>query len=145
MIILRFSKDITKKELTRALARLKSTNSDVYLINRDSPDFTDVICDSDAGDDELLKRSGALTVIRSSESYILASRNYQHIAIDILPESNWRRGKTPLIIGGPCSVEDRAQVLEIAHAVRESGADADRKSTRLNSSHIQKSRMPSSA
>ena len=37
------------------------------------------------------------------------------------------------------------QALEIAEALVRSGAIEDRKSTRLNSSHIQKSRMPSSA
>jgi len=126
MIILRFPKTITKKELTRTRNRLKSINGDVYVINSDRPDFTDVICNSDADDDELLKQSGALAIIHSLESYVLASRNYQNIVVNVLSGSNWQRGKTPLIIGGPCSVEDRVQVLEIAHAVRESGADAFR-------------------
>ena len=36
-------------------------------------------------------------------------------------------------------------LLEVANALRFSHRFADRKSTRLNSSHIQKSRMPSSA
>ena len=35
--------------------------------------------------------------------------------------------------------------LEVVLAPREAVAEIDRKSTRLNSSHIQKSRMPSSA
>jgi 3-deoxy-7-phosphoheptulonate synthase len=126
MIILRFPKNITKNELTKTLARLKSIISAEYMINHDRPDFTDLICGSNADDNELLKKSGALTVIHSQESYVLASRSYQNIAANILHESGWQSGKMPLIIGGPCSVEDRAQVLEIAHAVREAGADAFR-------------------
>jgi 3-deoxy-7-phosphoheptulonate synthase len=126
MIILRFPKDIAKKELIRALAKVKSIHGDVYVINHDRQDFTDVICCSDVDDNELLRRSGALAVIHPQEPYILASRNYQKTATDILSGGSWQRGSTPLIIGGPCSVEDRSQVLEIAHAVRESGADAFR-------------------
>jgi len=125
MVILRFPKNVTKKELTRALVRLKPL-SDVYTVNFDRPDSVNVICDSDAEDDELLKMSGALAVIRSQEPYVLASRAYQKVGTDIPLNGYWQRGKIPLIVGGPCSVEDRTQVLEIAHAVREGGANAFR-------------------
>jgi 3-deoxy-7-phosphoheptulonate synthase len=125
MIILRFPKNVTKKELTRALVRLKPL-SDVYTVNYDRLDSVDVICDSDAEDDELLKMSGALAVIRSQEPYVLASHTYQKVGTDIPLNGHWQRTSAPLIIGGPCSVEDRVQVLEIAHAVREAGANAFR-------------------
>lgn len=125
MIILRFPKNVTKKEITRALVRLKPL-SDIYTVNYDKPDSVNVICDSDAEDDELLKVSGALAVVRSQEPYVLASRAYQKVGTDIPLNGHWQRTSAPLIIGGPCSVEDRAQVLEIAYAVREAGANAFR-------------------
>jgi len=125
MIILRFPKNITKKELTRVLIRLKPVG-EVHAINRERQDSVDVICDSDMDDDKLLKMSGAIAIIHSQEPYVLASRAYQNIGMDISLDGHWQRGAAPLIIGGPCSVEDRVQVLEIAHAVREAGADAFR-------------------
>ena len=63
----------------------------------------------------------------------------------------------PLLIAGPCSAETEKQVLDIAHQLKDSDTIVyragiwkprtrpDRKSTRLNSSHSQQSRMPSSA
>ena len=125
MIILRFPVNVTKKELTRALAKLKSLG-DIYTINRDRDDSVDVICDSSTDDEELLKVSGALAILHVDESYVLASRTYQNIDMNISLDGYWQRGSAPLIIGGPCSVEDRVQVLEIAHAVREAGANAFR-------------------
>src|SRR5580765_8399971 len=110
MVILRFPKNVTKKEITRALVRLKHL-SDVYAVNYDRPDSVNVICDSDAEDDELLKASGAIAVIRSQEPYVLAGRAYQKIDTDIPLNGHWQRTSAPLIIGGPCSVEDRVQVL----------------------------------
>ena len=51
-----------------------------------------------------------------------------------------------LIVSGSLSPEmDPSFYDEVIDIVREKGAELDRKSTRLNSSHIQKSRMPSSA
>ena len=53
-----------------------------------------------------------------------------------------RRGDTPLPVRTPLPVE---LPEELAAQLRAAAAQQNRKSTRLNSSHIQKSRMPSSA
>ena len=75
-------------------------------------------------------------------------------------------GNNPLVlIAGPCVIEDEKSTFEIAKSIKEissefnipfifkasfdkanrSSVKSDRKSTRLNSSHIPLSRMPSSA
>ena len=126
MIILRFPKNSTKKELDRALAWVKSMNGDVYTIYRERQDSIDVICEIDIDDDQLLTNTGALALIHPQEPYVLASRNYQNVDTTITFGKGWQRGAAPLIIGGPCSIEDRSQTLEIAHAVQEAGADAFR-------------------
>src|SRR5690348_16346277 len=38
------------------------------------------------------------------------------------PDSPKAGGKKVAVIGGPCSVENKSQLLEIAHAVKEAGA-----------------------
>ena len=63
-------------------------------------------------------------------------------------------GERLLVIAGPCTIDPKNPnyFYETAAAVKEAGANVirggvwkDRKSTRLNSSHSQQSRMPSSA
>ena len=55
----------------------------------------------------------------------------------------WRNGILTLIDEPEKDVKERIKTFE--DACREIGIDADRKSTRLNSSHRSQSRMPSSA
>ncbi len=61
-------------------------------------------------------------VVRVSRPYKLASREFS-VQDTVVPLNGVRFGETPIvIIAGPCSVESRTQMLEIAHAVREAGA-----------------------
>ena len=61
-----------------------------------------------------------------------------------LTEAGWLAALIPEQYGGSgLSMKEASVILEEIN--RSGGNSADRKSTRLNSSHIQKSRMPSSA
>jgi 3-deoxy-7-phosphoheptulonate synthase len=65
-----------------------------------------------------------LAVQRISQPYKLASRQFhQHDSVFHLNGFTIGGAAIP-IIAGPCSVESRAQILEIAQAVREAGANA---------------------
>ena len=67
---------------------------------------------------------GVLEVQRISKPYKLASRQF-HEQDSVFPLDGFQIGGAEIaIIAGPCSVEGRAQILEIAHAVKEAGADA---------------------
>ncbi len=67
---------------------------------------------------------GVLAVQRISQPYKLASRQV-HSADSVFPLDGFTVGGDEIaIIAGPCSVEGRAQLLEIAQAVREAGANA---------------------
>ncbi len=67
---------------------------------------------------------GVLAVQRISQPYKLASRQF-HPADSVFPLDGFTVGGDEIaIIAGPCSVEGRAQLLEIAQAVREAGANA---------------------
>jgi 3-deoxy-7-phosphoheptulonate synthase len=67
---------------------------------------------------------GVESVIRISQPYKLASRQF-HPKNSIFPLDGFNIGGDEItIIAGPCSVESREQLLETALAVREAGAHA---------------------
>ena len=67
---------------------------------------------------------GVLEVQRISKPYKLASRQF-HEQDSVFQLDGFNVGGTEIpIIAGPCSVESRAQILEIAQAVKEAGANA---------------------
>ena len=74
--------------------------------------------------DQFLQLPGVDRVVPISRPYKLASREFR-------PENSYFPldgvsvgGGQVVLIAGPCSVENRTQLLEIAHAVREAGAHA---------------------
>jgi 3-deoxy-7-phosphoheptulonate synthase len=68
--------------------------------------------------------SGVLSVQRISQPYKLASRQF-HEQDSVFKLDGFSIGGAEIpIIAGPCAVESRAQILEIAQAVKESGANA---------------------
>ena len=67
---------------------------------------------------------GVLEVQRISKPYKLASRQF-HEHDSVFPLNGFTIGASEIpIIAGPCSVESREQILEIAEAVKEAGANA---------------------
>ena len=67
---------------------------------------------------------GVESVMRISQPYKLASRQFKP-ENSVIPFKGFSVGGDEIaIMAGPCSVESRAQLLEIAHAVREAGAHA---------------------
>jgi 3-deoxy-7-phosphoheptulonate synthase len=74
--------------------------------------------------EQYLRLPGVDQIIRISKPYKLSSREF--ISEDtVFPIDGISIGGQELVIvAGPCSVEDRVQLLEIAHAVREAGARA---------------------
>lgn len=67
---------------------------------------------------------GVESVMRISQPYKLASRQFKP-ENTVIPFNGFSVGAEEIgIIAGPCSVESRTQLLEVAHAVREAGAHA---------------------
>ncbi|MBW2647811.1 MAG: 3-deoxy-7-phosphoheptulonate synthase [Deltaproteobacteria bacterium] len=68
--------------------------------------------------------SGVQAVQRISQPYKLASRQF-HPENSIFPLNGFTIGGDEIpIIAGPCSVESRSQIIEVAQTIRESGANA---------------------
>jgi 3-deoxy-7-phosphoheptulonate synthase len=67
---------------------------------------------------------GVQSVQRISQPYKLASRQF-HPENSIFPLDGFTIGGDEIpIIAGPCSVESRSQIIEIAQAIKEAGANA---------------------
>jgi len=67
---------------------------------------------------------GVMLVQRISQPYKLASRQF-HREDSVFPIDGFSVGGEEIaVIAGPCSVEGRSQLLEIAQAVKEAGANA---------------------
>ncbi len=67
---------------------------------------------------------GVQSVQRISQPYKLASRQF-HPENSIIPLNGFTIGGDEiLIIAGPCSVESRSQIIEIAQIIKETGANA---------------------
>jgi 3-deoxy-7-phosphoheptulonate synthase len=67
---------------------------------------------------------GVLAVQRISQPYKLASRQF-HPENSVFPLDGFTIGGQEIpIIAGPCSVESRSKIIEVAHAVKEAGANA---------------------
>ncbi len=67
---------------------------------------------------------GVELVMRISKPYKLASRQFK-AENTVIPFNGFSIGAEEIgIIAGPCSVESRSQLIEVAHAVREAGANA---------------------
>ncbi len=67
---------------------------------------------------------GVMLVQRISQPYKLASRQF-HPEDSVFPIDGFNVGGEEIaVIAGPCSVEGRSQLLEIAQAVKEAGANA---------------------
>jgi 3-deoxy-7-phosphoheptulonate synthase len=67
---------------------------------------------------------GVLNVTRISQPYKMASRQFHPQDSVFKLDGFTVGGKDITLIAGPCSVESRSQLLEVAQAVREAGASA---------------------
>ena len=74
--------------------------------------------------EQFMQLPGVDRIVPISRPYKLASREFipenSHFPLDGVEVG----GPGVIIIAGPCSVESRSQILEVAHAVREAGAHA---------------------
>ncbi len=72
--------------------------------------------------DEMEVLPGVIEVVRITKPYKLASREFHPDATKIMVKDVEIGGKTPIIMAGPCSVEDEEQMVSTAKAVKASGA-----------------------
>lgn len=72
--------------------------------------------------DRLIRLPGVLELIRVTSPYKLVSREFQETDTLVQVGSVTIGGPTLTVIAGPCTVENREQLLDVAHEVRAAGA-----------------------
>ncbi len=121
IIILR--SDATQKEISQVIQRVEHYGAQVHLSQGRERTIVGVIGDVRVVNrDEFMLMPFVDRVLLVSRPYKRASREFS-AQNTVVPMDGIQFGADEIvIIAGPCSVESRSQMLEIAHAVREAGA-----------------------
>ncbi len=124
-MIVVMSVNASARDISEVIARIRSMGYDVHLSEGKERTIIGVIGRGRPIDrDQLALMPGVNNVMPVSHPFKIASREY-HPDDTVVPLNGIRVGGPDLlIIAGPCSVEGREQIIEIAHAVREAGATA---------------------
>ncbi|MBZ0315476.1 MAG: 3-deoxy-7-phosphoheptulonate synthase [Anaerolineae bacterium] len=124
-MIVVMSSAATAREISEVIARIRAMGYEVHLSEGKERTIIGIIGRGRPVDrDQLGVMSGVQDVIPVSHPYKIASREY-HPDDTQVPLNGINVGGPDLaIIAGPCSVEGRSEIIEIAHIVREAGATA---------------------
>lgn len=114
----------SKKDLERVSGLVLEKGLAISVVNGDEQSIIGVIGDTTKIDPRLIEVDEAVDhVMRVSEPYKLANRAF-HPDDTIIEVGNLKIGGDNLVlIAGPCSVESEEQVIEVAKAVKASGAN----------------------
>ena len=113
------------EDVSNVVARVEAEGLHAHLSSGEERTVIGVVGDIRfVNRDQFLRMRGVSHIVPISRPYKLTSREF--IPHDsVFPIDGVSIGaKDIVIIAGPCSVEDRSQLLETAHAVREAGARA---------------------
>ncbi|MBI9043289.1 MAG: 3-deoxy-7-phosphoheptulonate synthase [Anaerolineaceae bacterium] len=115
----------SQEQIDAIVQRIKDNELSAHLSTGEERTIIGVIGDGrPIMKDQFLHLPGVDRVVPISRSFKLASREF-HPDATIFPLDGTKvGGDEVVIIAGPCSVESREQLLEIAHAVKEAGAQA---------------------
>lgn len=121
MIVMRT--DATEEQIQNVILRVRDSGLQAHLSQGSERTVIGVVGDiRNIQVDQIQRQAGVDRLVPISRPYKLASREFR--AEDtVFPVNGMSIGDGGvLVIAGPCSVEDRTQLLETAHAVREAGA-----------------------
>ncbi len=118
-------KDASPQQIENVVARVRSQGLSVHLSQGAERVVIGAIGDDRAvSKDQFMLLDGVDRVLPILRPYKLASREFSDQDTRVQIGERDVGGNAVLLIAGPCSVESRSQILEIAHAVREAGAHA---------------------
>ncbi len=123
MIIMRTS--ATPKDVENVVARVKSLALDAHLSTGAERTVSGVVGDGRIDKSLFIRLPGVDSIVPISKPYKLASREfYPENSLVPIGDNHIVGNGTPTIIAGPCAVESREQLLEVAYTVKDAGAHA---------------------
>jgi 3-deoxy-7-phosphoheptulonate synthase len=118
--------DATARDISNVIARVRLDGYEVHLSEGEQHTIIGLIGESPTPlrEDNYSAMDGVKKVVRVSTPYKIASREY-HPSDTCVALNGGRIGDRRLaVIAGPCSVESREQIIEVASAMKEAGATA---------------------
>ncbi|HVN55594.1 MAG TPA: 3-deoxy-7-phosphoheptulonate synthase [Anaerolineaceae bacterium] len=117
--------DASQEQISSVVERVESHGLHAHLSRGEERTVIGVVGDGRPIDqDHFLPLPGVDRILRISRPYKLASREFIPQNSKFPLDGIQIGGDGVVVIGGPCSVESRSQLLETAYAVREAGAHA---------------------
>ncbi|MBN1963792.1 MAG: 3-deoxy-7-phosphoheptulonate synthase [Anaerolineae bacterium] len=116
----------TTKEISAVIARVKTLGYEAHLSEGEARTIIGVVGDGNVNEysEQFELMDGVERTMPVSHPYKLASREFR-AKNSLVPLNGSKVGDRKIVvIAGPCSVESREQILEIAHAVKAAGASA---------------------
>jgi 3-deoxy-7-phosphoheptulonate synthase len=114
------------QEISDIIARVKADGYDAHLSEGEQQTIVGVVGESPTPlrEENYSAMEGVEKVVRISAPYKLASRHFHPNDTQVPLNGSHMGGQKVLVIAGPCSVESREQIIEIACALKEAGATA---------------------
>jgi len=116
----------TTKQIAAVVAQIKEFGYGAHLSEGQERTIIGIIGDDRKATDEeqIGLMEGVERTMRVTSPYKLASREFHPMNTTVSLNGSRVGESKILLIAGPCSVENRTQLLETAHAVKEAGAMA---------------------
>jgi len=115
----------TKEQVAHVISHIEENHLSAHIIKGAEQIVIGAVGESHSISTSIFETlPGVMLVQRISQPYKLASRQF-HREDSVFPIDGFSVGGEEIaVIAGPCSVEGRSQLLEIAQAVKEAGANA---------------------
>lgn len=121
-MIIAMNKDISQEEIDRILEMLRRFDVGVKFDRNKKPLIIRITENGvDLPKEKIETLPGVNQVIKTDQPYRLVSRDYRAENTLIQLDGLTIGGGTPVVIAGPCAVENEQQILEIARLVKSKG------------------------
>jgi 3-deoxy-7-phosphoheptulonate synthase len=114
------------RDISNVIARVKNDGYEAHLSEGDERTIIGLVGESPTPlrEDNYSTMDGVEKVMRVTAPYKLASREYHPQDTLVALNGSHAGSRKVLVIAGPCAVESREQIIDIACAVKEMGATA---------------------
>jgi 3-deoxy-7-phosphoheptulonate synthase len=125
MVVIIMKAHAATRDISAVIARVEDLNFKVHLSEGDERTIIGLIGDSRVLDREAIERMpGVDRVVPVLKPFKLAGRDFKPRDTKFAIGSHSVGGEGIFVVAGPCSVENRSQIVETAWAVKEAGAHA---------------------